>query len=70
MSGHPASFEVISRDASARATLWRAICGRHLRWDGPTYEAVEDEWRKHVHAETGTAPAPMGNRNGRWMPRG
>jgi len=69
VSGHPGSFEVISRNASGRATVWRARCGRHRQWDGPTYEAVEDEWRRHVHAETGTMPAPMGDKTGRETPR-
>ena len=61
---HGCSFVIVSRDPN----VWRATCGRHQTWDGPTYEVVEDEWRKHVHAETGTAPNPCGDKTGRWEP--
>ena len=61
---HSGSFAIISRGPN----VWQAKCGRHAVWTGPTYEAVEDEWRKHVHAETGKAPAPCGKKEGRWEP--
>jgi hypothetical protein len=49
--------------------LWRAVCDCGERWiTAGHYETVEDEWRKHVHAETGTAPSLHGSREGRWMP--
>lgn len=69
---HGLTVEVLERGPDNRATLWLGSCGStrtsHARWAKPTYEAVEDEWRKHLHAETGTAPEPMGSSEGRWMP--
>lgn len=67
---HGISVVVTARRADGYATEWRARCGHHAEWFGPTYEAVEDEWRKHVHAEMGFAPKPMGDKVDRWMPGG
>ena len=67
-TGHGGEFQVVRRDPDGRAVTWVATCEDHGAWTGPTYEAVEDEWRKHVYAETGTAPAPMGSKTGRWVP--
>jgi hypothetical protein len=61
---HNMSAQIISRSPN----VWRVKCGRHDEWTGPTYEAVEDEWRRHVHAETGKAPEPCGDKDGRWTP--
>jgi hypothetical protein len=61
---HRVTVEIVSRDPN----VWLASCGRHAKWTGPTYEAVEDDWRRHVHAETGTAPKPLGAKDNRWMP--
>lgn len=50
-------------------TVWVATCGRHFTATGATYETAEDEWRKHVHAVTGKAPRPLGDKTvERWMP--
>lgn len=66
---HGASFEIVWRNPDNTKRTWRAKCAcRFGAWEGPEYEAVEDEWRKHFHAETGTAPEPMGNKVGRWQP--
>ena len=69
---HDMTVEILERGPDGMATLWLGSCGSrstsHARWAKPTYEAVEDEWRKHLHEETGTAPDPMGDAEGRWMP--
>lgn len=61
---HNLSAQIISRGPN----VWRVTCGRHAEWTGATYEQVEDEWRKHVHAELGVAPSPSGNKADRWQP--
>lgn len=67
--GHRGSFQVITRAPGGHATRWQSSCQCGARpWTGPDYEAAEDEWRRHVWAETGTAPAPMGDKAGRWEP--
>lgn len=67
---HGFSAEVIARNEQGIATQWLGKCARHAKFAGPSYEVVEDEWRKHVHAETGSAPKPMGNKADRWQPGG
>lgn len=47
---------------------WRLRCDCKEAWTAPTYEQAEDEWRKHVHAVRGIAPAPMGDTSERWQP--
>jgi len=61
---HSGSFAIISRGPN----VWQAKCGRHAVWTGPTYEAVEDQWRRHVYAETGVVSQPCGDKTDRWMP--
>ena len=63
-SKHTLSVQIISRGPN----VWQGKCARHAVWTGPTYEVVEDEWRKHVHTETGKVPDLCGDRAGRWMP--
>ena len=65
---HGALFTVIARGADNVATRWQAQCGHHATFVAESYEAVEDEWRKHVHAETGSAPKPCGDKTNRWEP--
>ena len=69
---HGLTMEVLERDSARKATLWLGSCGSqrtsHARWAKPTWQEVEDEWRKHVHEVTGTAPDAMGDTEGRWMP--
>ena len=38
---------------------WLADCECGQNWLGPTYHAVEDDWRQHVHALTGTEPTSL-----------
>lgn len=54
---HSFSASVVSHNPN----VWLARCGNHAAWDGPTYEAVEDAWRQHVHEETGVAPRAFGD---------
>jgi len=68
MGMHGITVRVIERRWDARATKWAAKCGCKTTWEGPTYEAVEDEWRKHVYDATGFAPTPVGEKEGRWTP--
>lgn len=70
MSGskHGCGFEVVARDERGHATSWLAACSCGSKWVAPSYEAAEDEWRKHCHALTGIAPKPMGVKQGRWSP--
>lgn len=63
-SKHGISVTIIRRDPN----VWRGRCDCGPKWDGPTYEAVEDEWRKHVHARTGKVTKPWGDKEGRWTP--
>lgn len=63
---HGMSAEVIERDERGRGTAWLVTCGCKTRWTGPTYEVVEDKWRQHLHAETGTPAGPMGDKTDRW----
>jgi hypothetical protein len=67
-SKHGCSFEIIRRDQNGRGSRWLASCACKTRWDGATYQEVEDEWRQHVHGITGKAPSPTGGDEGRWMP--
>lgn len=54
---------------STGPAVFTVQCGGHAQFTGHTYEQVEDAWRAHVHAETGTAPAPMGDTTiTRWTP--
>jgi hypothetical protein len=64
MSAHGCNFTIISRDPN----VWRARCNCKRRWDGPSYEVVEDYWREHVHAAIGKVVEPAGNQGGRWTP--
>jgi hypothetical protein len=72
MAGHRVDFEVTKRQPGGKATEWGAWCScsraRSDGFYGPTYDSVEDDWRRHVYELTGTAPAPFGNKTGRWMP--
>ena len=62
--GHPWSANV-----TADLATFTVSCGHHGLFVGQTYEHVEDAWRAHVHAATGIAPAPMGDRTTpRWTP--
>ena len=67
MSGHVhgVSIRIIRRNPN----VWQAKCGRHAEFLGASYEEVEDEWRKHVYAETGEAPKAWGSStDNRWQP--
>ena len=68
MSSHGIGFEVIARDERDHATKWLGSCACGEKWAETTYEATEDEWRKHVYLAVGAAPKPMGNKELRWMP--
>lgn len=65
---HGLSTEIVWRNADNTQRTWRGRCGKHAEWTGPTYEYVEDEWRKHYHAETGIVPKAMGGQENRWQP--
>jgi hypothetical protein len=65
---HGCDFQIIERSPGNRTQTWQAKCSCRAQWTGPTYEAVEDEWRKHYHGIKGEAPKPMGSKSGRWMP--
>lgn len=65
---HSLTSEVIERDSNRKATVWLGVCGRHQKFTAPTYEEMEDKWRRHVHEETGVAPEPMGDKANRWQP--
>lgn len=65
---HGGSFEVVERDAKNVAVTWLATCVCGEKWGGPTYEAVEDRWREHVHSVRGRAPRAHGDQKGRWQP--
>jgi hypothetical protein len=68
-SKHEGSFTIVWRNDDNTKRTWRAKCNCKFGvWEGPEYEVVEDEWRKHVHAATGKAPKPCGNKAGRWEP--
>ena len=54
---HSGHFEIVSRNPN----VWLASCGRHFKAVADTYAQAEDEWRKHVHAETGKAPEAWGD---------
>lgn len=68
MSAHGVSVTVTARRQDGMATQWQARCACREKWSGKTYEAVEDGWRQHIHALTGRAPRPCGEKGGRWMP--
>jgi hypothetical protein len=66
---HGCSFEVIKRGPDNKATLWLGTCTCKERFVEATYEATEDEWRKHYYAIFGIAPDPAGpNKDSRWQP--
>lgn len=65
---HGFGAEVVARDENNRATTWVGRCGRHVTFVGPSYEDIEDQWRRHVHAMTGKVPSPQGNQENRWTP--
>ena len=65
---HGFSAEVVERDENDRATVWLGRCGKHDSFIGESYEAIEDRWRQHVHAATGTVPRAMGDQENRWQP--
>lgn len=49
--------------------VWGGRCSKHMVFWGATFERLEDLWREHVYAETGTAPKPTGDRTiKRWRP--
>lgn len=65
MTGH----RWIASVTSTNPPVLTVQCGGHAQFTGTTYEGVEDAWRAHVHAATGTAPAPMGDLSiTRWVP--
>jgi len=64
VSAHGCSFVITDRSP----INWRATCRCKRVWNGPTYEAVEDGWREHVHATVGKVVEPAGKRDGRWTP--
>lgn len=59
MSAHGITVEIISRDPN----VWQARCACKSKWTGPTYEAVEDFWREHVYASTGSITKAFGDRS-------
>ena len=63
-SPHAFRAWIKSRDPN----VWATHCNCGEVWTEGTYEAGEDQWRKHVHAVTGKAPKPMGDRADRWAP--
>lgn len=65
MTKHDVSFEALG---AGGVTRWLASCGGHAKFVMDTYEAAEDEWRKHVHFETGSCPRPTGSKQNRWEP--
>jgi len=68
VSGHGVSFEITWRNADNTEQKWTATCACRMAWSDATYEAAEDQWRRHVHKVTGRAPTPAGNKSGRWTP--
>lgn len=68
MSAHRISVEITWRNEDNTEQRWTGTCGCRMAWTTPTYEATEDEWRKHCHEVTGIAPKPMGGKTGRWTP--
>jgi hypothetical protein len=66
MSKHGCSFTVTERGADNKATKWVGLCECGDAFTGPTYEAAEDGWREHYYRVTDVAPAPMGEKSGRW----
>lgn len=69
MANHGVSFKIVWRNADNTKRTWQAKCAcRSAIFEGPEYELVEDDWRKHVYDRTGNAPSPCGNKDGRWTP--
>lgn len=62
---HDMQTHIVSR----RPNVWEMRCACGQRWRELLYESVEDRWREHVHAETGTLIKPGGNTKiERWKP--
>ena len=65
---HGAGFEIVWRSADNSQQTWRAKCSCRAEWTGPTYELVEDDWRRHVYQVRGIVVRAAGGKEGRWMP--
>jgi hypothetical protein len=66
---HAFSVQVIDRDEHGEATQWGGRCSCGPIFAAPTFEAVDDKYRRHIYDLTGKAPEPFGQDNGtRWQP--
>jgi hypothetical protein len=65
----PVGHRWVASRVTAPTPSWTVTCSGHAQFTEATYEQVEDAWRKHVHEQTGYAPAPTGNLTAaRWTP--